>query len=71
MSKTSSGGAGIVAGLLLVVVIIICGAFLGFRGSEDCDAEDRRNNEKECVQPTPSVDRSMIIAPQKTKGARK
>lgn len=37
MSKGSSAGAGVAAGLGLVVVVIICGAFLGYRGREDSD----------------------------------
>lgn len=42
--------AGITAGLLLVVAIIICGAFLGVDGKPD---------------PSPSPDRTMIVVPQK------
>lgn len=52
MSVDSKGSAlaGITAGLLLVVAIIICGAFLGVDGKPD---------------PSPSPDRTMIVVPQK------
>lgn len=37
MSKGRSTGAGVAVGLVLVVVVIICGAFLGFQGREGND----------------------------------
>ena len=52
MSKPQAVGGGIIAGAVLVIAIIICGAFLGYRGQEpanpgpsveisDCDADDK------------------------------
>lgn len=45
--------SGVTLGLLAVVVIIICGAFLGYKGREAPD-------------PAPTTDRTVIIVPQPT-----
>lgn len=52
MSKATATGGGITAGLLLVVVIIICGAFLGYKG-------------RETPEPTPTSNRPPVIVEQK------
>jgi hypothetical protein len=52
MSKVQSGGIGVAGGLLLVIVIIICGAFLGYKG-------------REAPEPAPTSDRPPIIVDQK------
>lgn len=52
MSNASSGAQGVTAGLLLVVVIIICGALLGYKG-------------RETPEPAPTSDRPPIIVEQK------
>jgi hypothetical protein len=48
-SKGKLAGAGVAAGLCLVVLIIICGAFFGYKGREGGQP-----------LPTPSVDSQMV-----------
>lgn len=50
MSSKAAGGVGVAAGLGLVVIIIITGAFLGYNGREPVDPF-----------PTPSVDTEVVF----------
>lgn len=52
MSNASSGAQGVTAGLLLVIALILCGAFLGYKG-------------REIPEPVPTTDRPPIIVEQK------
>lgn len=82
MAKASAVGAGVTVGLLGVVGIVVCGAFLsGNSGTPeekfpapsvntdwpDCDKDDRSPNwEVADCGPSPTA-RKPVITPQKTK----
>lgn len=51
IDPVKSGGMSVGAGLLLVVVIILCGAFLGYKGQE-------------APKPAPTSDRPPITVEQ-------